>query len=78
MNLCIPIFTEAREHHMAEISQLQYLVSSSQELLRKQVKRYMDQVEELEMSDRVIEKLIDDNQKLADEIQVTKERWRIK
>ena len=51
---------------------------SSQELLRKQVKRFMDQVEELEMSDRVIEKLIDDNQKLAEEIQVTKEMWRIK
>ena len=46
---------------MAEISQLEYLVSSSQELLRKQVKRCMDQMEELEMSDGVIEKLIDDN-----------------
>ena len=78
MHLFRPIFTEAREHHMAETSQLEYLVASSQELLRKQVKRYMDQMEELEMSDRVIEKLIDDNQKLADEIQVTKERWRIK
>ena len=51
---------------MAEISQLQYLVASSQELLRKQVKRFMDQMEELEMSDRVIEKLIDDQQKVAD------------
>ena len=45
---------------MAEISQLEYLVASSQKLLRKQVKRFMDQVEELEMSDRVIEKLIGD------------------
>ena len=63
---------------MAETSQLEYLVSPSQELLRKQVKRYMDQVEELEMTDRVIEKLIDDNKKLAEEIQVTKERLRIK
>ena len=78
MHLFRLIFTEAREHHMAEISQLQYLVASSQELLRKQVKRCMDQMEELEMSDRVIEKLIDDNQKLAEEIQVTKERWQIK
>ena len=78
MHLFRPIFTEAREHHMAEISQLEYLVASSQELLRKQVKRYMEEMEEMEMSDRVIEKLIDDNQKLADEIQVTKERWRIK
>ena len=63
---------------MAEISELQYLVSSSQELLRKQVMRFMDQVEELEMSDRVIEKLIEENQKLVEAIQEIKERWPIK
>ena len=78
MHLFRPIFTEAREHHMAEISQLEYLVSSSQELLRKQVKRYMDQMEELEMSDRVIEKLIEENQNLVEAIQEIKERWPIK
>lgn len=59
---------EAREHHMAEISHLQYLVASSQELLRKQVKRFLDQVERLEMSDRGNEKLIDDKQKVVDKV----------
>ena len=78
MHLFRPIFTEAREHHMAETSQLEYLVSPSQELLRKQVKRYMDQMEELEMSDRVIEKLIEENQNLVEAIQEIKERWPIK
>ena len=62
---------------MAEISQPEYLVASSQELLRKPVERYMDKVEELEMSDRVIEKLIEDNQKLEEEIRVSKEKGRI-
>ena len=40
--------------------------------------RFMDQVEELEMSDRVIEKLIEENQKLVEAIQEIKERWPIK
>ena len=58
---------------MAEISQLESLVSSSQDLLRKQVKRYMDQMEKLGMSDRGIEKLISDNQKLIMELHVIKQ-----
>ena len=41
------------------------------------MERYRDQVEELEMSDRVIEKLIEDNQKLEEEIRVSKEKGRI-
>ena len=65
--------TASREHHMAEMSQLESLVSTSQDLLRKQVKRYMDQVEKLGMSDREIEKLIGDNQKLTMELRVIKQ-----
>ena len=58
---------------MAEMLHLESLVSTSQELLRKQVKRYMDQMEKLDMSDREIEKLISDNQKLTMEIYVIKQ-----
>ena len=58
---------------MAEISQLESLVSSSQDLMRKQVKRYMDQMEKLGMSDRGIEQLISDNQKIIMELHVIKQ-----
>ena len=54
------------------MSQLESLVSTSQELLRKQVKRYMNKMERLAISDRHIEELISDNQKIAREIHVIK------
>ena len=48
--------------------QLESLVSSGQDMLRRQVKRFMDQMEQLDMSDRDIERLISDNKALTEEI----------
>ena len=44
------------------------MVASSQELVRKQVKKYMDQMEKLGISDNTVEKLIADSQTLSEEI----------
>jgi hypothetical protein len=44
------------------------LVASSQELVRKQVRRYMDQMEKLRISDNTVEKLIVGSQTLSEEI----------
>ena len=42
--MMIPIATVMREQHEAEMSQLESLVSSSRGLLRKQNKRFLEQV----------------------------------
>ena len=44
------------------------MVASSQELVRKQVKKYMDQMEKLGISDKTIEKLTADSKTLSEEI----------
>ena len=44
------------------------MVASSQELVRKQVRRYMDQMEKLGILDNTVEKLIADSQTLSEEI----------
>ena len=61
-------FPESRQQHIAELSQLESLVASSQELVRKQVRRYMDKMEKLVVSDNTVEKLIADSQTLSEEI----------
>ena len=43
-------------------------MASSQELVRKQVRRYMVQMEKLGISDNTVEKLIADSQTLSEEI----------
>jgi len=63
-----------REQHILEISQLESLVFSSQELVRKQTRKYMDQVNKLTSSDAVLENLCQDNQTLMEQLKVIKER----
>ena len=62
---------------MSEISQLESLVSSSQELVRKQTRRYMEQMDKLVMSDTTIEQLMVDNKKLTEEINVIKQKCQL-
>ena len=74
-NLDSPIFISvSKEQHKSEISQLESLVESSQELVRKQTRRYMEQMDKLVMSDTTIEQLMVDNQKLTEEINVIKQK----
>ena len=71
------LFSATREQQMSEISQLESLVSSSQELVRKQTRRYMEQMDKLVMSDTTIEQLMVDNKKLTEEINVIKQKCQL-
>jgi len=55
------ILDDTRKQHKSQITQLEGLVSSSQELVRKQTMKYKDQVDKLVKSDMIIEQLIVDN-----------------
>ena len=63
--------------HKAEMAQLESLVCSSQDLLKKQVRRFMEQMEELCMSDRDIETLIRDAQELSEELSLVKQSQKL-
>ena len=69
------IFTAAREHQISDISQLESLVSTSQDLVRKHTREYMEKVDKLVKLDTTIKQLITDNQKLTEEINVIKKIW---
>ena len=57
---------------MSEISQLESLVFTSQELVRKQTRKYMEQVDKLISSDAVLEKLCQDNQVIMEQLKEIK------
>jgi len=63
-----------REQHMSEISQLESLVFTSQELVRKQTRKYMEQVDKLISSDAVLEKLCQDNQIIMEQLKEIKKK----
>ena len=69
------IFTAARGHQISDISQLESLVSTSQDLVRKHTREYMEKVDKLVKLDTTIKQLITDNQKLTEEINVIKKIW---
>ena len=59
---------------MSEISQLESLVFTSQELVRKQTRKYMEQVDKLISSDAVLEKLCQDNQIIMEQLKEIKKK----
>ena len=59
---------------MSEISQLESLVFTSQELVRKQTRKYMEQVDKLISSDAVLEKLCQDNQVIMEQLKEIKKK----
>jgi len=63
-----------REQHISDISQLEYLVTSSQDLVRKQTRRYMEQIDSVIFSDNVLEKLYNDNQNTMDQLKEMKKK----
>ena len=68
------LFTVTREHQISEISQLENLVSSSQELVMKQTRMYIERMDKLVMMDKNIAQLMSDNQKLARKINMMKKK----
>lgn len=65
-----------REQHSLEISRLEDLVSATQDMVRKQTKKYTDQLDKLAVSDRIIRQLVAENDQLAFAIQSLQEQCR--
>ena len=57
-----------REQHRAEMEQLEALVASSQGLVRRQNRRFLEQVDKLVLADSVIEQLLVDNDRLTERL----------
>merc|ERR550532_3952475 len=71
------ILSVMREQHEAEMCQLESLVSSSRGLLRKQNKRFLEQVDKLVLADSVTEQLLVDNDRLTNELGKLKENFKV-
>jgi len=67
------VLEASRSQHLHEISQLEAMVSSSQDLVRRQTKKFTEQVDKLVMADTVIEQLIVDNHNLTVQLNRLKE-----
>ena len=58
------MFKGSREQHLAEVEQLEGLVTAAQQLVGKQTKKYTQQLEKLSLADRVILELLEENDSL--------------
>ena len=63
-----------RQQQIAEISQLESLVSSSQDLMRKQTRLYMEKMDKLVMMDKDVEQMMTENKTLASKIKMMKKQ----
>jgi len=63
-----------KDQQESELSQLESLVSSSQELMRRQTKAYMEKMNTLVMIDRDIEQMMAENQNLSSKIKIMKKK----
>jgi len=66
--------TVTRQQQVAEISQLESLVSSSQDLMRKQTRLYIEKMDRLVMMDKDIEQMMTENKTLATKIKIMKKQ----
>lgn len=71
------ILAVMREQHQTEMCQLEALVSSSQSLVRKQNRRFLEQVDKLVLADSVIEQLLVDNDRLTGEINRMRDNFKV-
>ena len=65
MNNLYKHLSDTRKQHQSQTMELECLVTSSQELVRKQTIKFMEQVGKLVMADTIIEQLIVDNDNLT-------------
>lgn len=63
-----------RQQQIAEISQLESLVSSSQDLMRKQTRLYIEKMDKLVMMDKDLEQMMTENKTLASRIKIMKKQ----
>jgi len=69
------ILEDTRKQHQSQISQLEGLVSSSKELVKKQTMKFKNNVDKLVMSDTIIEQLIVDNDNLTVKLNTLKGKF---
>ena len=67
-------FSALKEQHESEMSQLESLVMTSQELLGKQSRRFIRELDRLVMTDNTIKQLIQENESLTNNINMMKQR----
>jgi hypothetical protein len=65
LKICFP---DTKKQHQSQILELEGLVSSIQDMLRKQTLRFKEQVDKLLVSDTIIEQLIVDNDQLTSKL----------
>jgi L-lysine 2,3-aminomutase len=53
-----------REQHLAEIQQLESLVSAAREMAARQTRRFSQHMDKLSLADRVIRQLLSENEEL--------------
>ena len=68
------LFLALKGQHSTEISQLEGLVISSQELVRKQTRKYTEQMDKLVASDSLLNKLCSDNLNIMDQLREIKKK----
>ena len=68
---------EKREQHAEEMAQLEALVTSSQALVTRQNRRFMEQMDKMVKADSVIEKLLVDNNHLTSELKKMKNKFKV-
>ena len=66
-----------REQHLEEMAQLEALVNSSQALVTRQNRRFMEQMDKMVTADSVIEKLLVDNNHLTSELKKMKNKFKV-
>ena len=66
-----------REQHAEEMAQLEALVNSSQALVTRQNRRFMEQMDKMVTADSVIEKLLVDNNHLTSELKKMKNKFKV-
>merc|ERR1719458_862446 len=66
-----------REQHAEEMAQLEALVNSSQALVTRQNRRFMEQMDKMVTADSVIEKLLVDNNHLTSELKKMKSKFKV-
>ena len=66
------------EHHATDISQLESMVISSQELVWKQSRKHAEQMDRLVSSDHLLDKLCQDNLDIMEQLRDIKRRCNLK
>ena len=70
-------FSALKEQHESEMSQLESLVMTSQELLGKQSRKFIKELDKLVMTDITIKHLIDQNDDLTQTVNQMKQKFNI-